>query len=139
MIKGRIRKTLINKNGYVQVTLSHEGKLISRRVARLVLLTFVGPCPDGQEARHRSGRRTDNRLENLLWGTKIENAADREQHGTTARGERHGKTKLTTADVITIRSLCGAGVEHEKIAAQYGISRPAVSAIKTGRNWGHVT
>lgn len=51
-------------------------------VHRLVLETFVGPCPPGMEALHRNGNPSDNSLSNLHWGTKIENAADMLRHGT---------------------------------------------------------
>src|SRR5271166_1685861 len=42
----------------------------------LVLLTFVGPCPEGYECRHLDGNPANNRLRNLAWGTRLENAAD---------------------------------------------------------------
>lgn len=62
---GRLRK------GYLGVNLGR-----SYRVHRLVLEAFVGPCPEGQEARHLNGDPADNRLENLAWGTSSENKAD---------------------------------------------------------------
>jgi len=39
-------------------------------VHRLVLETFVGPCPPGEETCHINGDVSDNRLENLEWGVK---------------------------------------------------------------------
>ena len=35
-------------------------------------------------------RPTNPRLENLAWGTKVENEADKELHGTVPRGDRNG-------------------------------------------------
>lgn len=40
------------------------------------VLAFVGPRPAGcAGARHLNGIQTDNRLENLAWGTAAENSA----------------------------------------------------------------
>lgn len=51
-------------------------------VHRLVLLAFVGPCPDDMEALHANGDPSDSRLVNLRWGTAVENMADKLRHGT---------------------------------------------------------
>lgn len=48
---------------------------------RLVLLAFVGPCPDGMEACHANDIPTDNRLANLRWGTHADNMRDRIENG----------------------------------------------------------
>lgn len=42
-------------------------------VHRLVLETFVGPCPDGFECDHINRKRDDNYVENLRWVSKTEN------------------------------------------------------------------
>ncbi|GAC81679.1 HNH endonuclease [Gordonia malaquae] len=51
-------------------------------VHRLVMETFVGPCPSGMEVRHLNGEPADNRLENLAYGTRSENVLDSVAHGT---------------------------------------------------------
>lgn len=63
------------------VCLSRDGKVRNRLVHRLVLEAFVGPCPDGLEALHDNDDATDNRLENLSWGTRARNIADRTRNG----------------------------------------------------------
>ncbi len=60
------------------VTVSGRRK---HRVHQLVLEAFVGPCPLGKEGCHRNDDQSDNRLANLYWGTKSENAHDRVRNG----------------------------------------------------------
>lgn len=81
-VKGRLRKLATNASGYLFVNMSINGNVTYRRVNRLVLESFVGPCPSGMESLHGNGIRTDNRLENLRWGTVSENQLDSVRHGT---------------------------------------------------------
>lgn len=47
----------------------------------LVAETFHGPRPEGLEVRHLDGNPANNRPENLRYGTPVENALDRVEHG----------------------------------------------------------
>lgn len=79
------------KRGYLRVAMSRDGKTHRRLVHRVVLEAFRGQCPVGMEARHVNDNNTaNNAIDNLAWGTRLENAADRDRHGTTARGDRSG-------------------------------------------------
>lgn len=53
-------------------------------VHKLVLEAFVCPRPAGMVCCHINGNPSDNRLENLRWGTLHDNAADKRRH--TAAG-----------------------------------------------------
>jgi hypothetical protein len=65
--------------GHMSVSL---GRNNSQCVHKLVLLAFVGPAPEGQECLHKNGDSSDNRLENLRWGTRSDNIRDAVRHGT---------------------------------------------------------
>lgn len=52
------------------------------RVHTLVLEAFVGPRPEGCEARHLDGNPLNAALTNLAWGTHGENNRDQVRHGT---------------------------------------------------------
>lgn len=79
---GRILASRQTAKGYVIVTLNRSwGNSVQRRVHRLVLEAFVGPCPEGQEGCHGPGGPSDNRLENIRWDTREENARDIVRHG----------------------------------------------------------
>ena len=54
------------------------------------------------------------------------------------QGARNGRARLTEADVRAIRKQLAAGTRWIDIAAEFGISKPAVSHIAAGRTWSHV-
>jgi hypothetical protein len=133
--KGRaLRSTLVN--GYPWVTLSLVGKLTARPVHQLVMEAFVGPRPEGQEVRHLNDIKTDCRWpENLAYGTKKENFADRLVNGKGNRGERHGLA-VTNRDVVaSVRARVAAGERQCDVAAQTGLTRANVWAIVHGKSW----
>ena len=74
-IKGKILR-LSGGGRYPMVGLCKDGKITHKRVHRLVLEAFEGPCPDGMEACHRNDIPTDNRIDNLYWGSPSENKLD---------------------------------------------------------------
>lgn len=73
-VMGRLRQPAMQGRGnpYWQVHLMRGGRgtpFYRVAVHRLVLESFVGPCPEGMEACHNNGNGFDNRLENLRWDT----------------------------------------------------------------------
>lgn len=86
---GRIFKPKIVTSGHVTARFKLDGKPVLRRVHRLVLEAFVGPCPPGMEGCHNNGDPTDNRLANLRWDTRRSNVLDSVRHGT------HPQTRKT--------------------------------------------
>lgn len=121
-----------NNNGYLQVILmilNKEGKekRDNRNIHKLVLETFIGPCPNNMECRHLDGNRQNNQLSNLKWGTKKENQNDRKRHGTDNDGERNGSSKLTWKEVKGIRKLYKTGdFSYRELAEIYEISRATI-------------
>lgn len=87
--KQRLLKPTLDKDGYYRVHLGFNGKKKSYSVHRMVLMAFVGIPPKGYEGCHNNGISHDNRLENLRWGTPLENAQDRVRHGSYKRGKDH--------------------------------------------------
>lgn len=123
--------------GYWQVTLMKHGRNCKRLIHSLVLEAYVGKRPKGYQCRHLNGKRNDNRLENLRWGTRSENQMDRVRHGTDNRGERHGMSKYTKIDVVKIRELCKIH-QQKDVAKMLNMPKSTVSCIARGASWGHV-
>ncbi|MFE7624277.1 HNH endonuclease [Streptomyces sp. NPDC057509] len=107
-------------------------------VHRLVLEAFRGPAPEGTEGAHMDGNKLNNRVDNLAWVTAKVNAQHREQHGTTARGERFWSARLTSDKVRELRRRYAAGESAQSMAVEFGVSRHSAWKAATGRSWQHV-
>lgn len=95
-----------------------------------------GPIPDGLHVCHRCDNPPCCNPDHMFLGTHLENVADMRRKGRAARGERQTNSKITRRDVLRIL----ADVRRPSvIAAEYGISRNHVNAIKAGRVWKHIT
>lgn len=128
------------QDGYYRVGF---GRSKHYAVHRLVLETFIGPCPDGMEGCHNDGVRTNNHVDNLRWDSRSENAKDKVRHGTAAnlfdRGERHPQSKLTAQNVRTIVYLYRTGeFKQKEIGNIYGVEQQTISGIVNKKIWRHL-
>jgi len=131
----RIMKQIAKKTGYRYLFLyDGHGRSVKKYVHHLILVTFVGDAPGGMECRHLDGNPSNNRLENLAWGTKQENSDDKGRHGTFPTGERSGTHKLTEANVREIRRTYGA-IPLREMASKYGVSHTAIRRAAMGMKW----
>ena len=135
----RILKGGTHTRGYPNITLWKDGRGYTRTVHRLILLTFVGPCPPGHEACHKDGIPSHTYLGNLEWGTKSKNALDKVRHGQMPdhRGMRSPTAKLTDDQVREIRRLHGV-CSQACIGKIFGISQQHAGDIIHRRRWGHL-
>lgn len=82
----------LNSSGYPSVRLVIDGNRRRLPVHKLVALSYLPPRPsEFHEVRHLDGNRLNSSADNLAWGTRKENAADRDAHGTTSRGRAHSE------------------------------------------------
>jgi hypothetical protein len=105
---------------------------------RLVLLAFVGPCPEGLEGCHNDGDPSNNRLDNLRWDTRESNMADQIKHGVTTRGVKQWKAKLTAQRVREIRAAYANGQSCREIAINYGVVTKTIFDVVHRHTWFHV-
>lgn len=124
--------------GYRQLCLRCDRTTFTRRICRLILETFVGPCPEGMQTLHGDGNASNDHLYNLRWGTPTENGSDKERHGTVSRGEHRPSAKLTATQVKEMRRDRANGVAVDELVRRYGISRSHLHEILSGKYWKHV-
>ena len=114
---------------YKRVSLYKDGKLYGGlTVHSLVMSTFVGPLPPGNQVRHLDGDPLNNTLSNLSYGTPTENQADRITHDTAGM-------KLTVRKVRVIRGLFKCGFKRKRLAEMFDIHIKTVSHIIHRRSW----
>lgn len=136
--QGRVLKPGLHLGGYHHVVLSGRGLRKCLLIHRIVLEAFVSLRPEGLEARHRDGDPTNNRLDNLCWGTSAENENDKRRHGTFHIGARNGMTKLTELQVREIIQRYANGERQRALAAAYKVRQSQISRIVTGQRWNHL-
>jgi hypothetical protein len=125
--------------GYLYVSLRKDGKDKTTSVHRLVLTAFDSAQPSSIWACHKNGKRADNRLENLYWGTAEDNSDDARRHGTLAMGERSGMARLTDDTVMEARTLYATGAFTVKqLAEKFGVKEPTLHKAITGQSWAHI-
>lgn len=87
---GVLATLAIGGKGYLRFGVSKNNKCKHYSVHRYVLITFIGkPQGDRIYANHKSGIKTDNRLENLEWCTATENM--KHSYDTGLHPRRYGK------------------------------------------------
>lgn len=125
------------------VALYKNSKRHQRLIHRLVLETYIGPCPDGMECRHLDGNHRNNNLYNLCWGTRKTNHKDAIQQGTHQglhnKGENNGQSKLTEDQVRLIYASYHNGLHTQKELADYfGVSNITIHDIVHKKIWRHL-
>jgi len=141
----RILESTKNKNGYIKVALYKNHGAKQHYIHRLVLETFIGPCPKNMEVCHGDGSRDNNFIGNLRYDTYSNNDLDKRRHGTTTnpvwinnKGIKNNQAKLNDNKIIEIRHLIRKGVSIKEIAIQYSVDSQTILNIKNKESWRHV-
>ena len=125
-----LRQAVCDKAGHVSVHLGKHCRGIP--VHQLVMLAFQGCPPPGLEAMHLNGIPTDNRPENLQYGTHSQNMIDMYRIGK-------GNLRLTPEEVRQIRFGVYCGWSPRELAAVYGVSSSCIRGILKGRRYAWVS
>lgn len=140
LLESHLMKLSYYKTGYPYVCIRQH----NYKIHRFVLNAFSGPCPPGLICRHLDGDPTNNRVDNLCWGTHKENSADRTRHGRNNSREnlpieQHGtnnpRARFTEEQILEIRDLYRSGISQQKIADQRNVAQTTISAIIRGQTW----
>ena len=140
---GSIRTGQPNADGYLRLSMTHNGQRKKCFVHRLVALAFLGPRDANIELNHKNGVKTDNRVENLEYVTHRENMCHAVDMGlwNPARGvgEEIENSKLTVADIRAIREEYSCGdITYAQLGKHYGVVHQNISSIVNRKTWKHV-
>jgi hypothetical protein len=108
LIRGKVLKHSITEEGYLKVGLSVKNNVKNFKI-HILLAKMFKPNPSPEKfrlVRHLNDIKTDNRLDNLEWGTDLDNIMDAVRNGThrAPKGESHwtnGK-KIDTSHMTEI-------------------------------------
>lgn len=130
----------IRRGKYLGYTLfGADGKSRPVYQHRIIAEVFLGAAPHGHEARHLDGNRANNSADNLRWGTRKENMADKVLHGTAPRGEAHPMAKMTDEKVRVMRRLHKHGISPQASMRYFGVSRMTHWRIINRQLWSHIS
>lgn len=127
--EGGLLRPGLASNGYLTVCLQCDGERRSVPVQHLVAKAFIGPRPDGMYVLHDNGIRTDNRAENLRYGTPSENMHDK---------TRHGRVQLTPETVRAVRRAFAEGKTGPQIERELGVNYRQAYYIRDGVQYASV-
>jgi hypothetical protein len=103
--------------------------------------------PEGMQVCHHCDNRACVRPDHLFLGSQSDNTSDMWEKGRGpetfrtghGRGEQHGCSRLTEAQVLEARHLYGLG-EHRLVdlAAKYGVGVSTIHDAVSGKKWKHL-
>ncbi len=124
-----------DKNGYLRVSFTKEGKTKTLKIQRVVLSTF-NPIAGWEDltVNHINLKKTDNRLVNLEWATIQENNrhARANVEWNVQRGVDNYAAQLTKEDLQRIYLTALEGYKDSEIAEKLEISYGIVRELMSG-------
>lgn len=137
---GKLLKPEIDMKGYLRFTTFINGKRKHKRIHRVVLEAFVGPC--AMMVDHINGIRHDNRLENLRYVSAVENAQHKKVLGTQLYGECVHFSRLTEVEVNLIRRDFVRISAHNSnalcLSKRFKVSHKTILDVVNGNTWKHL-
>jgi hypothetical protein len=138
-----------SKKGYGHLSYRENGKMRWMGAHRMAFILTHGPIPDAMFVCHKCdnppccnsrhhflGSGADNLRDAAIKGRMIDSATTEGR----ARGEGHGRAKLTAADAVEVVCLYrDAGLSLSKIGTRFGVTAKTIHAVVTGRTWGSAT
>ena len=122
--------------GYLAVNLRADGLTYHMRIAPLVMLTFVGQCPEGLEVCHNDDDPQNNKLENLRYDTRTGNLAD------MSSTKRYGRNRILTDEQITEirkRYANDTTLTCRQLGLEYGVSDGIIQHACSGKGSPHLS
>lgn len=122
-----------DKDGY---GISYVG--FSIRAHRQSYQMHFGAIHDGLFVCHRCDNPSCVNPAHLFLGTNTDNIMDASAKGRMRFGSRHGRSKLSDADVLSMRTMKAQGFSLDKLAIRFGMAKSQVSRIVKREQWTHI-
>ena len=119
--------------GYGQLGVNYK-MLSAHRISETIARADPGPL---FVCHHCDNPRCVN-PRHLFVGTQDDNVQDMISKSREARGEGHGKSRLSVQDIKRMRNLYMGGMIQQELACVFGVSRVQICRILRGDCWGHI-
>jgi len=107
-------------------------------VHRLVATAFHGEPESGMQCLHHDDDPTNNKPENLYWGTHAQNMQDKIKNGGSLKGESNPSARMTSEQIQQIRQSLEHGESQSSLARRFGVSRALVQLVMQRKRWAHL-
>ncbi len=94
-----------------------------------------GEIPAEMVVRHTCDNPLCCNPEHLILGTHVDNVSDRVDRDRSAKGEGHGRHKLTAIEVQLIRS---SPLSAEYFAKRFNVTADAIRDVRSRKTWAHL-
>lgn len=126
-----IWKSTKDRDGYGLFKLG--GKMV--RAHRLAWALRHGiEAPEGKCVLHHCDNPSCVNPDHLFLGTRVDNQRDMMKKGRAAHGEKNSHSKLTEAQVISIKNSYPS-ISQASLAKMYGVNDSAINKIVNGERW----
>lgn len=103
---------------------------------RAVCWSFNGPPPsDLHQAAHLDRDTFNNRPDNLMWCTALENSSHKILHGTNPNGSKNGSSRLNESDILPICTSYIAGESANALANKFNVCRGTIILVVRRATW----
>jgi len=138
--KGLLMKQTVSPKGYLRVQLHVDKKSKMFYVHRLIG-KFINNPNNLPQINHKSGIKTDNRLENLEWCNNSQNVKHAYDTGLFkpdyAKGTQIPQAVINEEIAYKIKYE-HKGMTQKQRASLYGIKRGIVQSIDNNKSWKHI-
>lgn len=136
---GNSLKTWCNEFGYPVIAITLQGKSANFKIHRLVAKAFVENPYNFQTVNHKDCVKLNNHFTNLEWMSSGDNTRHAFANGLNDIGEDRTQAKLTDSDVLAIKEAFAEGASNAELAKVFGVARGAISKIRSGDTWKHIS
>lgn len=126
-----------NVDGYLQVKLSKNGKVLSRKLHILVGRLFISNPENKKSINHINCNKSDNRIENLEWVTQKENIQHAWKNGlmNSKIGNNNSNTKIKEEEILAIKEMHSQGYSQRNIAKKFAVCQATICFILNNKRY----